>query len=86
MRSRRAIIVAVLMLVMVVRVNSYDDLALRALRFDKPWNVFIRKLFGCPETGLTNRETCNMSYAVRDEAAYERARREAKRMFGLRER
>lgn len=59
-----------------------DDLKVKALHFDKHWNLYIRELFGCPEDGDTTVETCKITPTV-NYGEFLKARQEAKKVFDL---
>jgi hypothetical protein len=62
-----------------------DDLAERTLRFEKPWNVFIRGLFGCEDTGETGPDTCKVERRNINRKAFNEAREAAKDLFDLKD-
>jgi hypothetical protein len=55
----------------------------RALEFDKHWGIALRKMFGCPLVGDTNKETCSSGRAVIDYVEFGKAREMAKILFDL---
>jgi hypothetical protein len=57
----------------------------RALVFEKHWDPFIRRLFGCELEGPTTAETCRPALGQVDRREYERARNAAKKLFELRD-
>ena len=61
-----------------------DDFAFRVVSFEKHWNVFIRKLFGCPyPSGEINAGTCHPARAETDLEEFRKAREAAKKLFDL---
>ena len=39
--------------------SEYDELAARLIKFEIPYNRFLRAYFGCPETGDIGPEVCS---------------------------
>jgi len=54
-----------------------------ALDFERPWNEYVRHLFGCPTTGETTADTCRPSQGVIDYRAWMAACERAKKVFPL---
>jgi hypothetical protein len=65
--------------------NEYDELRDRSINFERNWNPFVRKLFGCPVVGEVSQETCKPYRAEVDIAAFEKCREAAKKLFRLRD-
>lgn len=60
-----------------------EDLRIKVMALETPWNIFIRKLFGCPyPTGETTTETCTRPSEL-DVASFEKAKRAAEKLWGL---
>ena len=59
---------------------------LKVLAYEKPWDKFVRQLFGCEPVGETNQNTCNLSRGMVDFKSYNEAREAAKKLFDLRDR
>jgi hypothetical protein len=57
----------------------------RAVAHEKAWDVFVRKLFGCPKDGPTTPETCSVGNREIDYKSFTEARRTACKLFDLRE-
>lgn len=62
-----------------------DELVPRAMKLESHWNLFIRRLAGCPDQGSVNERVCNLSRKI-DYAEYSEARKAAMVLFELRER
>jgi hypothetical protein len=61
--------------------TPYDDLKEKALRVDRAWDTFIRKLFGCKPEGEMNLETCNVSLTQVDLKAFRAWEKAAKKLL-----
>lgn len=64
---------------------SLDEQKARAVAFDEPWGLYVRRLFGCPDQGEMSPETCNLTLGSTAYAEYAKAREQAKRLFDLRD-
>ncbi len=62
------------------------DHLVRALGFERHWNPYFRKLFGCPLEGLADGTNCKPALGWTDYREYRKARSEAKKLFDLVER
>lgn len=62
-----------------------DELRARAIEYEKPWNLYVRRLFGCPDDGEVTRETCNVTLGRTDYREFQRAREQAKKLYQLRD-
>ena len=60
-----------------------DHFKMRVLTFDKNYDVFIRKLFGCQLSGFITRERCLHGEERIDYEQYDKAREAAKKLFDL---
>ncbi len=58
-----------------------DDIRLRVIEFEKYWDRFVRKLFGCPPQGEVSPETCRPALGSIDYAAFAKARKAAEKLF-----
>ena len=58
---------------------------LKVLAYEKPWDKFVRQLFGCAPTGDTNAETCDLARGTIDYKSFQEARAAAKKLFDLRD-
>jgi hypothetical protein len=65
--------------------RSFDEQRSSAVAFDLHWNLYIRRLFGCPDAGDTNAETCNPAIGQTDYKEFAKARDQAKRLFDLKD-
>ena len=66
--------------------NTTDSLYNKVVAFEMNWDIFIRKLAGCPlGVVLTESGQCNPNRGVLDRAAYARARKAAAKLFELEE-
>lgn len=61
------------------------NLLLRAISFERHWDVFIRELFGCTLTGPTDAEHCNVGRGKINYREFKLVREEAMKLFELRE-
>jgi len=60
---------------------SGDELLTLAMALERPWNLFIRKLTGCPyPNGETNEQTCTKPAEV-DTKSFARAGEAAKKLW-----
>jgi hypothetical protein len=66
--------------------EQIDDSRHCAIKFDVHWNVYVRRLFGCPLLGETTAATCSLARGTVDYVAYRKAREQAKILFQLGER
>jgi hypothetical protein len=57
----------------------------RVVEMERHWDVFYRRLAGCPETGPATEETCRPALGRLDHAAFVRSRRAAARLFDFRD-
>jgi hypothetical protein len=81
--SRRALFAAALCapVAMLAAQEVPDDLKDQAMALERPWNLFIRKLFGCPTpVGDTTPETCSKPGTI-DLQSFERAGEAAKKLW-----
>lgn len=81
--SRRALFAGVLCVPvgMLAAQEIPDDFKDSAMALERPWNLFIRKLFGCPTpVGDTSKETCTKPGEI-DVASFTRAGEAAKKLF-----
>lgn len=62
-----------------------DDFVRRAMKLESHWNLFIRRLAGCPDQGSVNELVCTLSKKI-DYAEYSEARKAAIALFDLKER
>lgn len=69
----------------VVSAPTSYELYAKVLKFENPWNVFIRDLYGCPREGETSPETCKSSQGNINYKAWSKARRAAKELFELKD-
>jgi len=56
---------------------------IKAAKLEVPWNIFVRKLFGCPVTGpiIDPPKECNVNRGQFSYSDYIRVRKEAKDFF-----
>lgn len=78
--------IGVFVVIATAKTSIHDDLRISALEFDRHWDTYIRKLFGCDLKGPTTPETCLESRATVDYMAFKRSRERAKKVFDLVER
>lgn len=64
---------------------ALDAFSGRALAFEKCWNPFVRRLFGCAEEGDTAERGCHLARSKVDFDEFRKAREKAKPLFGLRD-
>lgn len=84
--SRRSILAAACTLLLPPKALSQDKDSFRdnCLALEKPWNLFIRKMFGCPTpAGDTSPETCKTEKRTVDMPSFNKAREAAKRLWGF---
>jgi hypothetical protein len=62
-----------------------DDHTREVLEFEKHWDPYVRRLFGCALTGPFDETNCSPGAQERDVKSYMRARRAAMRVFDLKE-
>jgi len=62
-----------------------DHFVQEVLGFEKHWNPFIRKLFGCPLDGPTDAATCQPKLGTYDFAEFKKSKNVAKKLFELKE-
>lgn len=62
---------------------SSGDLNERVINFEKHWNLFVRRLVGCPDDGELTVEICKAHKAYLDRKEFTAARNAAKKLFGL---
>jgi hypothetical protein len=58
-----------------------DNLRHRVFEFEKHYDKFFRKLFGCPEKGAIFPENCNSNLGVISVQDYNNARKASKKLF-----
>lgn len=62
-----------------------DEQRTAAVVFDQHWNLYIRRLFGCPDAGEISADTCRPVAGTTDYREFIRAREQAKKLFDLRD-
>lgn len=63
-----------------------DDFTYNAASFEVEWDVFVRKLFGCPlDKAVSYKDDCEPGKGYIDDVAYEKARNKAKIFFKLKD-
>ncbi len=67
------------------RLPDFDDLRAKVIEFERAWDIFVRKLFGCRLEGELSAETCDVAEGTVDYAAFSRARRAARKLFELKD-
>lgn len=65
---------------------AWDEFTSRVLAFEKHWNVFVRRLFGCPDEGDTRQTGCHLARSKNELGEFEASREKAKPLFGLEDR
>jgi hypothetical protein len=55
------------------------------MNFEKHWNLFVRRLVGCPDDGELSAEICKSHKAYLDRKEFKAARNAAKKLFDLEE-
>ena len=86
---RKVLIYLTLLLVCVVPASVQspvnNEFALQVLHFEVRWDPFIRKLFGCPLTGVIDKpqEQCKLALGRLDYKDWRQARESAKKLFDL---
>lgn len=60
---------------------NLDELKLRVYEFEKHYDIFFRKLYGCPAQGQLSEKVCRAGQGTIDYKEYELARRAAKKLF-----
>lgn len=74
----------VLGLLMVSAQASLDyEFAYKIIKYEKHWDPFVRKYFGCQLTGPTTVETCKPSTSELDYANFRKACEAAKELYRL---
>lgn len=58
-----------------------DELKIKVYNFEKHYDVFFRKLFGCPAEGFLTKENCFPNRGVVDYSSLQKARKEADKLF-----
>jgi hypothetical protein len=58
-----------------------DDLKTRVWNFEKHYDIFVRKLYGCPLTGPATKDNCLYKNSTVDYAAFTKAQAAAKKLF-----
>jgi len=66
---------------MLAQSPTLDELKTRVYEFEKHYDKFFRKLYGCPAEGQLSGEFCSSGRSTVDYREYELARRAAKRLF-----
>lgn len=64
---------------------TIDELRNNVIQFEHQWDRFVRKLFGCPTTGEITKENCLPGQRQLDYEAYNKARKEAIKIFDLKD-
>jgi hypothetical protein len=59
------------------------ELMRKVIAVELPWDTFVRKLFGCPESGPTTEETCNPTLGHIDYAAFKKSCQAAAELYGF---
>lgn len=72
-------------LLIVLPLSATDELAYKIVDFNGPYQRFARAYFGCPAEGYMEESDCRPALGRMDYKAWERARKEAMRLFDLRE-
>lgn len=84
--TRRGILIAVFCHRAIAKPQRpFDEQRANALAFDLAWNLYLRRLFGCPDEGDTNADTCRPMLGRTDYAEFAKAREQAKRVFDLKD-
>lgn len=65
--------------------NTFDEPQVRALAFEKHWDPYVRRLFGCAAAGDTNLTSCRIRQGSIDYREYASARDAAKLLFDLKD-
>lgn len=73
-----------LLLTLTAACAAPEELATRSLAFERHWNLFIRHLAGCPDSGETTKEACTLARFI-DSREFAEARRAAMPLFQLEE-
>ncbi len=60
---------------------AVDELKRRIYEFEKHYDVFFRKLYGCPAKGQLSDEVCKPGQGTIDYRAFELSGRAAKKLF-----
>ncbi len=63
--------------------STYDDLRLSVIEFEKHWDRFVRRLFGCRPDGEISPDTCKPAEGSIDYAAFSAVRKVARKLFDL---
>jgi hypothetical protein len=75
-----------LTLALALMAAELDESRVRAMEFEKHWNTYIRRLFGCEEEGaITRTDQCKPVLGQIDYKAFLKSKDRAKRVFGLTE-
>lgn len=64
--------------------DTYDELRVKAVNFERHYDPFVRNLFGCPPLGETTVETCTLPPFI-NYGEYQKARIAAIKLFDLKE-
>jgi hypothetical protein len=62
-----------------------DDLKVRVLSFEERHDKFVRKLFGCPETGIIVPSDCRPAHGIVSYGDFISARKRAAKLYSLEE-
>ena len=57
----------------------------RVVEMERQWDIFYRRLAGCPDKGLADEATCRSARGTLDYAAFMKSRRAAARLFDFRD-
>jgi hypothetical protein len=83
--TRRSVLLAPFVSAAKPALRPLDEQRQKAVAFDHPWGLYVRRLFGCPDQGEMNPETCNLTLGQIDYAEFRKARELAKKLFDFRD-
>jgi hypothetical protein len=68
-----------------IPLTSQDETGSRIIKFDKPYDRFVRAYFGCPAEGYFEGSDCKPSRAETDYVAFTKACHAAAELFHLKD-
>ncbi len=82
---RAAVLFALLILTpnRLASTEEVDTLQQRVLAFEKSHDRFVRRLFGCPDSGIITETSCRPKFGYISYGDYTHARKSAARLYAL---
>jgi hypothetical protein len=77
--------ILILVSVLCIPLTSQDETGSRIIKFDKPYDRFVRAYFGCPAEGYFEGADCKPSRAETDYATFTKACHAAADLFRLKD-